>query len=503
MKKLKYFDYPVLNGLSLFAVFTASVFFASCGSDASDENVVNDYSNDPVAVHVTVGESWNDPGDVATRSDVAFGVTVPLDHQWNMVATLKPDKSVQTRAATPLTAGICYRVIAYRQGDVSASGYVNHADYVAGGTAPDFWLPVDCTYTFVCYSYGTTSVLPAFSSSAVSLSVSPDHDVLYYKSDVAITASNSSFSIPFTHVFSQLTVVAASNGDNITSCNAVLSPGYSATLPLSTGVAAASGASSPRPVSWSSPNGASVSSAPSVVFTNAETVTLTFSSITIGSTTLTNKSVTFTGKSMSVNTQYTLTVTFKKALGIVIPGIDVYWARTNLRSLDGGVTFSFYPNQYDYSGVWTGGDYFCWNTLNPLSLTSSNETAAYDPATDPCRQVAPAGTWRMPTQTEFEDLIASGSVLGSYGGKDGWFFGTTTVPAAADKPNYLFLPAAGYRDDNDGSTTVFDAGTCGSYWSGTPYGTTHGYFLSLYDTEVITIMYTRNYGHTVRCVSDQ
>jgi len=498
MKEIKF------KSTAFACLLAASGFLAGCSSEDTPVYESNNYDNPPVPVSVSVsGDDW-ERDETSTRAGASAveKVLVPLENGYCLSATLEPAAGVQTRAATPLTAGIRYRVIAYRQGDVSASGYVGHADYVVGGTAPDFWLPVDCTYTFVCYSYGTTSALPAFSSSAVSLSVSPDQDVLYYKSDVAITASNSSFSIAFTHVFSQLTVVAASNGDNITSCSAALSPGYSATLPLSTGVAAASGTSSPRSVSWSSPNGVSVSSAPSVVFTNAETVTLTFSSITIGSTTLTDKSVTFTGNTMSVNTQYTLTVTFKKAPGIVIPGISVYWAKSNLRSPDGGVTFSFQDNPYDYSGVWDGGDYFCWNTLNPLSLTSSNTTAAYDPATDPCRQVAPAGTWRMPTQTECEALVASGCVWGSYGGKNGYFFGTTTVPAEANKPNYLFLPAAGNREY--GSATMFNVGVHGNYWSATRYGTTEAYRLYFYSTFVNgTQSNYRNLGYTVRCVSDQ
>lgn len=31
--------------------------------------------------------------------------------------------------ATAVAAGICYRVVAYKQNDISASGYINHADY--------------------------------------------------------------------------------------------------------------------------------------------------------------------------------------------------------------------------------------------------------------------------------------------------------------------------------------------------------------------------------------
>ncbi|WP_321480769.1 hypothetical protein [uncultured Bacteroides sp.] len=469
-------------------------FLCSCSNDDSDSGSVD--KDALVAVHVRVGESWNDDEVVSSRSTssaASSSVTVPLDKHWSMVATLSPVKDVHSRAGSSLSNGVRYRVIAYKENDVSASGYVNHADYVVGDAAPDFWLPVDKTYTFVCYSYGNSNALPAFDSSITDLSVTPDNDLLYYKTNMSITSASSSFSIAFEHVFSQVTVTATSSGSNITACSATLSPNYSATLPLSSGVATVSGTSSAKALSWSSPNGNSVSSNASTVFSNGEAVTLTFTSITVGSTTLTDKSITFTGKSMSANTKYTLSVNFRKSTGVIIGGL--LWASANLIKI--GSTYTFQHSHELYSGVRDGGDYWNWCTLDPDY--TNNYSGDYSASLDPCQQVAPAGTWRMPTLAEFDALIATGSVYATYNGVNGRYFGTTSVPANADMDNYVFLPASGAHSSE--TMTMFYVGSFGAYWSSTPYSDgTNAYFLG-YDN-ISTGTGYRNNGFAIRCVSD-
>ncbi|WP_321480768.1 hypothetical protein [uncultured Bacteroides sp.] len=482
--------FPLLS----FLLFVS--FLCSCSNDDSDSGSVD--KDALVAVHVRVGESWNDDEVVSSRSTssaASSSVTVPLDKHWSMVATLSPVKDVHSRAATALSNGVHYRVIAYKENDVSASGYVNHADYVVGDAAPDFWLPVNKTYTFVCYSYGNSNALPAFDSSVTDLSVTPENDVLYYKTNVSITSASSSFSIAFDHVFSQVTVTATSSGSNITACSATLSPNYSATLPLSSGVATVSGTSSAKALSWSSSNGNSVSSNASTVFSNGEAVTLTFTSITIGSTTLIDKSITFTGKSMSANTKYTLSVNFRKSTGVIIGGL--LWASANLIKI--GSTYTFQPSHELYSGVWNGGDYWNWCTLDPTDYTN-NYSGDYSASLDPCQQVVPAGTWRMPTLAEIDALKATGSVYATYNGVNGRYFGTTSVPVNADMDNYVFLPASGCRDL--GTTTMSGVGSSGCYWSSTPYSSTGAYFLPFDSSNVYTYSYNRNFGFAIRCVSD-
>ena len=500
MKKNKF------NYLVALSLFLASGFLFGCGSDDTAVYEANNYNNPSVPVSISVsGADWfSDESSTRSGSSSIETVIVPMDNGYSLCATLEPAAESQTRA-TAVVAGVRYRVVAYRNGVVSAANYVNHADYEVGGASGQLLLPVNCTYTLVCYSYGSAAALPAFDKNSTDIAVTSSNDMLYCKKDITVTDVNTSFSILFSHLFSKVTVIADASVDgyNVTACTGSLSPNYSATASLVDG-SLVKGTSAAKSLSWSSLGTPVATSDAAVVYTAGETVTLTFATLSIASspvTNLTNKSIVFTGKTMELGKSYTLRVGFKQAPGIVVPGINVYWAKGNVRSLDSGATFSFYPNQYDYSGVWNGGDYFCWNTLNPKSLTSSNSTATYNSATDPCRKVAPAGTWRTPTNAELTALRAS-SVWGTYGGKNGRFFGTTTVPAEADKSKYVFMPAAGNRDT--GSPTMSNVGTIGYYWSATPNGTTLACNLKFYSTSADAISYGyRLGGFTVRCVSDK
>lgn len=500
MKKNKF------NYLVALSLFLASGFLFGCGSDDTAVYEANNYNNPSVPVSISVsGADWfSDESSTRSGSSSIETVIVPMDNGYSLCATLEPAVESQTRA-TAVAAGVRYRVVAYRNGVVSAANYVNHADYEVGGASGQLLLPVNCTYTLVCYSYGSAAALPAFDKNSTDIAVTSSNDMLYCKKDITVTDVNTSFSILFFHLFSKVTVIADASVDgyNVTACTGSLSPNYSATASLVDG-SLVKGTSAAKSLGWSSLGTPVVTSDAAVVYTAGETVTLTFATLSIGTTPVTNllnESITFTGKTMKAGKSYTLRVTFKQAPGIVVPDINVYWAKGNVRSLDFGDTFSFYPNQYDYSGVWNGGDYFCWNTLNPSSLTSSNTTATYDPATDPCTKVAPAGTWRTPTKAEQDALIDAGSAWGKYNGINGRFFGTTTVPADTDKSKYVFMPAAGYR--NYGSTTMGSVGTNGKYWSATPDGTTNAYSLNFYSANADAGINGRFNGFTVRCVSDK
>lgn len=182
--------------------------------------------------------------------------------------------------------------------------------------------------------------------------------------------------------------------------------------------------------------------------------------------------------------------------GIVLVGLT--WAEGNLIYTgtypDG--TYFFASTQEYYTGTWNGGDYWGWCQLDPTVLTSY--TGSYSVSVDPCQMVAPTGTWRMPTLTEFTNLINAGSVWTSKNGVNGMYFGTSSVPAAGTESNYVFLPAAGRR--NDGSTTMDHVGTDGYYWSATPNGRPYAYSLNGGGTLAGT--YPGRYdSFMVRCVS--
>ncbi|MBP1617478.1 MAG: hypothetical protein H6Q14_1305, partial [Bacteroidetes bacterium] len=238
----------------------------------------------------------------------------------------------------------------------------------------------------------------------------------------------------------------------------------------------------------------------------AATGTASFSvgigSLTLGSsTTYSSLSTTFT-KTLVAGYTYTLTARLKN--NFIIGGVR--WATGNVRSLDSGSTFSFYSSQESYSGVWNGGDYFCWNTLNPTSITSSNTTGVYKSSTDPCMKVSTAGTWRMPTTTETLSLVNSGYVKGTYSSNTGYFFKTASVPATAYKTSYLFLPFTAQKLRAPGSASLVSPSADdhqAGYWTKTLYTTNRAYFMSLH-TSSITYNWDAltNWGMTIRCVHD-
>lgn len=177
---------------------------------------------------------------------------------------------------------------------------------------------------------------------------------------------------------------------------------------------------------------------------------------------------------------------------------ELFWARGNLIYSNG--IYSFASTQEYCSGVWNGGDYFCWNTLDPIVTSSTNATDSYDASTDPCTKVAPAGTWRTPTYNESWDLVnRGGSVWATKNGKNGRYFGTTTTPASGAENNYLFLPAAGFRLGN----WLYSDGNYGHYWSPTTVrdDDASGFTFSIFSATAYGG--GQNLGYSIRCVSPQ
>jgi uncharacterized protein (TIGR02145 family) len=174
-------------------------------------------------------------------------------------------------------------------------------------------------------------------------------------------------------------------------------------------------------------------------------------------------------------------------LGIVINGVR--WAT---RNVDAPGTFAATPEsagmfyQWNRKTAWTATDDVTgWDS----SITGDTWEAANDPS--------PAG-WRVPTLAELETLLDTGKVSNewtSLNGVSGRRFTDKTTGVS------IFLPAAGYRYDNNG--TLSYAGTNGSYWSSTQYDSNFAYNL-LFGSN---LAYTgngshRHYGFSVRCVQN-
>lgn len=458
----------------------AILLLTSCNKDD------NSNENDQVALNVSVlGVNEGDENPELV-SEVKEGVTGNL-----IKATLERLPATKKGAET-LEDGTTYRVIAFKEGDITAAGYVNHGDFVMGtaSAVSNFNIPANATYSFVCYSLNSKQALPAFDKNALDIIAnSATDDLLYVSFDKMISETDKTLSFSFNRQFSQITVIADATdlNENITEITTSLTPNHSATLSFVTGALTASSTSADRIISWGAITaGQIVTSSPCTVFTNGGNVALNIPSVTIGGTARTNLKATFESNMLPVG-KYTLRLKFKR---------NLIWAKGNL--ICSGEIYRIASTQEYYSGTADGGDYFCWNTLSPKATSSTNITENYDVATDPCTKVNPEGTWRMPTKREFDALISSGSVWGTKNGVNGRYYGTTKVPASGFEDDYIFLPAAGYRID---STTFNFTANEGAYWTATP-----SYSLCFRNSDTlvwVTAPLDRNYGFFVRCVSDK
>ena len=175
--------------------------------------------------------------------------------------------------------------------------------------------------------------------------------------------------------------------------------------------------------------------------------------------------------------------------GVVINGVK--WAT---RNVDKPGTFAAKPEdagmfyQWNRKKAWpaTGMQVTGWNSSNPTGNF-------WEKVNDP----SPAG-WRVPTSEEFKKLLDKNKVKSewtSVNGINGYKFIDKTTG------NTLFLPAAGYRYDHDGSLNY--AGSGGYYWSGTAIDESSADGLRFGSIGADwNDWYYRNYGRSVRSVAE-
>ena len=150
------------------------------------------------------------------------------------------------------------------------------------------------------------------------------------------------------------------------------------------------------------------------------------------------------------------------------------------------------------------GDYFAWGEIKTKksfsesgSLTYGKKKYSIEIAGNSQLDAARAnwgGSWRMPTKYECHELIDKCkwewvTVNGVNGYK-------VTGPSGAS----IFLPAAGGLN----RSTLYNAGSAGSYWSSTPDESDAGgaYYLRFSSGELYMHDYGRNCGRCIRPVSE-
>ena len=156
--------------------------------------------------------------------------------------------------------------------------------------------------------------------------------------------------------------------------------------------------------------------------------------------------------------------------GAVDLGLSVYWATTNIGASNPEDYGDYYAwgetepkESYSWStykfGTSASGPFSKYNTSS--SYGSIDNKAVLEPEDD-VASVKIGGKWRMPTDAEWDELMAkcTWTWVTNYNGS-----GINGRLVEATNGNSIFLPAAGEWYDTD----FYDAGSYGYYWSSSLY----------------------------------
>ncbi len=140
------------------------------------------------------------------------------------------------------------------------------------------------------------------------------------------------------------------------------------------------------------------------------------------------------------------------------------------------------------------GSYFAWGeTTTKDTYSSSSYTYSSNPTTLPLSKDAAAanwgGDWRMPTAAEFDELVASCTWTWTTNYNSTGRAGYIVKSKVTGNTNFIFLPAAGYRD----GAILRYVGSVGFYWSSSFYLSDKAYYLYIYSASMGTTYYYSTY----------
>lgn len=487
---------------------------SACSSESELTNIADDYSytGAPIPISISAAGIETFGSRPVTRSGAMKDTNVdPLDDDYNFVSSIESeDEQPQPLTRAALGDGIYFRVLAYRNDAVSTENFAGAADYKTNGDV-GLVTPAGSNstlklspgkYIFICYSYNKPEPIKDNFDGAAGTSIGVSHgmDFLSAKQEATVQAdANGTYTLPgftFSHMCARVYLEMTLN-EKITECSAKLSNLSSAPVQWQVGDVSIpnSGQGGTAALTWSSPNAAIVTSEPMYILPNDArnvTVSLTYKA---GNTTYTNKTFELPSRAFSSATSYKITAK-QKENSISIEGLSFKVAAGNVVLKDD--KYQMQATQGDYTLQWNGGDYFNWGATDPTNYTVDNSKFT----TDVCQKLG--SQWRTPNQSEMKQFTTCKRIWGTYSGTNrgtvkGYYFGTTSVPSSDKKDNYVFLPAAGYRDY--GSTSLSDGGTYGRYWASTPSGY-YAYYLNFYSSDCYLNSGYCSRGLSVRCIAD-
>lgn len=351
---------------------------------------------------------------------------------------------------------IVFRVVAYKSATaagISTSNYAGYGDYKLSGstvqTTKSLTVPAG-TYTFVCYSYGNGNAITAFANSSTSVSATSGQNFMtYVKPGVTIANLGSKYTlkdIVFKHHCARYRVQAIAQSGRmgkITACAGTLTLPNNATYTFTNGSFTTQATTGTINLTWDKPNAMSVYSDYIYLLPQTSASVTVKLNPTIGGKAFTNKSVTLSGLTLTANNTYYSNVSFTTTEGYIIGG--ALWAGGNLY-YDG--TFKIYAGQDKYTTT-QGHDFWRFGALYPTDTCIDGSPWAQ--TRDPCYQVSPTNSWRIPTITEYISLL-----------KVSWEYSTLNSARGLLFDKMLFFPSTGYYTGTNGKITKPIRGL---YWS--------------------------------------
>lgn len=417
----------------------------------------------------------------------------------------------QTRAN--MATGYYFRLIAFKKVGTNNYVYQSAADYTANGvSAPvlkqgKMILPIGQTYRFVAYSFNNASQMGdllstyTWNSTAISIPNLSNDFMTFDSGDKVVSGETFALPVSFTHQLCKLTVKIAATGfdsNTFTNCTGVYIEQGGNSSSWTVGASAIT-ADTDDTAQFDIPNNNTTTSTRIVPFASARTITVHFGTLSVGGKNVNNTDITSSQSvKLLAGKSYTMTVQFKKKLGIQVPSGDINlgnsctdqdktdlskltWADGNLKSTGGKGSKNYaWATTADY------GYYYTWNSAYTGSTSSTSS--------DPCSELNPAvygSGWRTPSRNEFTKLARCTDKQLTGGGM--WFM---------NKTKGFFLPAAGGRYNNEGSgtTATYSAGSYGYYWSSDAYSNSYGYRLDFRSGYSNVTDLNKTCGFSVRCV---
>lgn len=301
----------------------------------------------------------------------------------------------QTRAI--MATGYYFRLIAFKK---VGANYVfqSAADYTANGvSAPvlkqgKMILPIGQTYRFVAYSFNNSSPMGAllssytWNSTAISIPNLSNDFMTFVSGEIKASGETIALPVSFTHQLCKLTVkITATGFDNNTfsNCTGVYIKQGGNSLSWTVGASAIT-ADTDDTAQFDIPNNNTTTSTRIVPFASARTITVHFGTLSVGGKNANNTDITSSQSvKLLAGKSYTMTVQFKKKVGIQVPIGDInmcsgsdatdlsklIWAAGNLNSI-GDKDYTWTTKATDY------GYYYTWYSTYTGNTSTNN--------TDPC-----------------------------------------------------------------------------------------------------------------------